>query len=235
MRRRKGPRMNPGVPISLEVLAQRQANTDHAVQQLQTQFSSSFGKLESQIQQIADRMSAQARPQWQLLATIFVTLVSLVGVGWGLGTRPIVADIARQQQSIDKLDDALAALASTVTASAATMPQAYISRQEYQDARVIFRQDNAARQSEVDNDLKVLGDQIKAVDDALVPRGEHEERWRSQEAATANVREQAEKEAASLQRQIDEVKESLGGIYGARDVIRDLQARMDRLEVGKAQ
>jgi C-terminal processing protease CtpA/Prc len=33
-----------------------------------------------------------------------------------------------------------------------------------------------------------------------------------------------------LQRQLDEVKEAQGSVYGARDVILDLRQRLDRVE-----
>lgn len=213
--------------ISLEVLAQRQANTDHAVQQLQSQFSSSFGKLESQINTIAERMASAGRPNWPAIVGFIGTLVVIVSAGWGLGVRPLesrLIDLANANSKttagIEKISDALAVL-----------PQTYLSRQEWDGNRLVTRQDNENRLKGIDADIAKLSDRLQSVDDSIVPRGEHEERWRSQEAAVENARKEADKSADSLQRQIDEVKQSLGGIYGARDVIRDLQARMDRLEV----
>lgn len=213
--------------ISLEVLSQRQQNTDHAVQQLQNQFSASMGKLESQIAAIGERMAQQGRPNWSLLGSMLLAAIGLVGALWAVGVRPIEASIRGQSEDVAKLESSVAKIAESL----AVLPQTYISRQEWDGNRLVARQDNENKFKALDEDVEKLAGRVEDVRDSVVPRGEHEERWRSQDAAVQNAREEAEKASVSLQRQIDEVKESLGGIYGARDVIRDIQARMDRLEV----
>ena len=54
---------------------------------------------------------------------------------------------------------------------------------------------------------------------AIVPRGEHEEKWRGQTARDAD-----------LQRQIDEVRRSFGETYSLRDALKTMQERVDRIE-----
>jgi C-terminal processing protease CtpA/Prc len=53
----------------------------------------------------------------------------------------------------------------------------------------------------------------------LVPRAEHERVWQNYMNKDQD-----------LQRQLDEVKEAQGSVYGARDVILDLRERLDRVE-----
>jgi C-terminal processing protease CtpA/Prc len=53
----------------------------------------------------------------------------------------------------------------------------------------------------------------------LVPRAEHERVWQNYT-----------NKYQDLQRQLDEVKEAQGSVYGARDVILDLRQRLDRVE-----
>lgn len=56
----------------------------------------------------------------------------------------------------------------------------------------------------------------------LVGRGEHEQKWSAYDQRSAD-----------LQRQLDEVKASLGSVYNARDVILDLRERLDRIETSR--
>ncbi|MGE7367921.1 hypothetical protein ACQKKX_02470 [Neorhizobium sp. NPDC001467] len=60
---------------------------------------------------------------------------------------------------------------------------------------------------------------IKEIREGLVPRAEHERVWQNYTASDAN-----------MQRQLDELKQAQGSVYGARDVILDLRERLDRVE-----
>lgn len=60
---------------------------------------------------------------------------------------------------------------------------------------------------------------VKDIRESLVPRAEHERVWQ-------NYTNKDE----DLQRQVDEVKQAQGSVYGARDVILDLRERLDRVE-----
>jgi C-terminal processing protease CtpA/Prc len=60
---------------------------------------------------------------------------------------------------------------------------------------------------------------VKDIRESLVPRAEHERVWQ-------NYTNKDE----DLQRQVDEIKQAQGSVYGARDVILDLRQRLDRVE-----
>lgn len=60
---------------------------------------------------------------------------------------------------------------------------------------------------------------VKDIRESLVPRAEHERVWQ-------NYTNKDE----DLQRQVDELKQAQGSVYGARDVILDLRERLDRVE-----
>ena len=51
------------------------------------------------------------------------------------------------------------------------------------------------------------------------PRQEHERVWAGYDELVANI-----------QRQINEVKQAQGSVYGQRDIILDLRERLDRIE-----
>lgn len=59
---------------------------------------------------------------------------------------------------------------------------------------------------------------IDAIRFGIVPRGEHERVWLN-----------ADHDRDNLQRQVDELKTAIGGIYGVRDVIADLKENQDEL------
>lgn len=59
----------------------------------------------------------------------------------------------------------------------------------------------------------------KFLSDNIVPRREHEEKWRGNDERFAEVN-----------RQIDELKRANGSTYGVRDLLQDLQRRLDRVE-----
>jgi len=60
---------------------------------------------------------------------------------------------------------------------------------------------------------------VKDIRDGLVPRAEHERVW-------ANYDQRFQDQ----QRQVDDLKQAQGSVYGARDVIMDLRQRLDRVE-----
>lgn len=66
------------------------------------------------------------------------------------------------------------------------------------------------------------GDDVKLIQNAIVPRGEHEERWRAQDQAIAGQ-----------QRQIDEIRQDLGSTYSLKDALTHMQSDIDKLKDGK--
>ena len=60
---------------------------------------------------------------------------------------------------------------------------------------------------------------LKKLDDAQVPRAEHERVWSNYDQRFADQ-----------QRQLDEMKQAQGNVYGARDFLLDTRERLDRLE-----
>lgn len=70
---------------------------------------------------------------------------------------------------------------------------------------------------------------------AALPRNEWQERNSSRDKEIFDIQRQFETTRGDQQRQIDEMKTAIGGIYGARDIILDLRGRIDRLEAALQQ
>jgi biopolymer transport protein ExbB/TolQ len=81
-------------------------------------------------------------------------------------------------------------------------------RSTYENNRLVSREDTNAKFSEITGQLS-----------RSVPREEHQQIWTAQ---SNTDRDQ--------QRQLDEIKAQLSGLYGARDFFKDVQDRLDRLE-----
>ncbi|MFC3695524.1 hypothetical protein ACFOWB_25140 [Chenggangzhangella methanolivorans] len=92
----------------------------------------------------------------------------------------------------------------------------------YENNRIVYRQDVEAKIAAGAADLRALEARIRKDSKAIVPRGEHEEHWRSQNAQIIN-----------LQRQVDEVKAQAGSTYGVRDVIQRLEKQVEDLREEK--
>lgn len=63
---------------------------------------------------------------------------------------------------------------------------------------------------------KELADDLKEIRGAVVPRGEHEQRWRSFEASLANISSR-----------LDETRKTLSDLYSPKDALKDLQKQID--------
>lgn len=63
---------------------------------------------------------------------------------------------------------------------------------------------------------------IEAIEASVVPRGEHEEKWRGNTAALA-----------AIQNQIDVMRAQAGDTYTLRDAVMDMRERLDRIERDK--
>lgn len=100
------------------------------------------------------------------------------------------------------------------------------TRQDRTDTTIVSVVDKMVTQKEMEwrtarsqEDRLRTDGAIKEIRSDLVPRAEHTRVWQN-----------GEQRDADLQRQIDEIKQAQGNVYGARDVILDLRERLDRVE-----
>lgn len=59
---------------------------------------------------------------------------------------------------------------------------------------------------------------IKELDDKVVPRGEHTEKWKANDQAFVNI-----------QKQIDDIRKDVGSTYSLGDKIKEMQEQINRL------
>jgi hypothetical protein len=88
--------------------------------------------------------------------------------------------------------------------------------------KIVPRSEHSERWRILERDLDKLDARVDVNFKSIVPRGEHEEKWRTYE-----IRHQ------DLEQKIASIRNELGGTYNLRDALKDLQARLDRIEMQK--
>jgi small-conductance mechanosensitive channel len=192
----------------LAALEQRVYGLERGVQDLNQLFTGRIGEVSAQLAGLSARLDDRSRTPWGTIVSAMGVVLAIVIAGGQLAKTPVV-------DAIFRLERDTATLGQTMT------PLATFSdfKGTYESNRLVLRQDNEAQFARLDAALEALEARAREAQGQAVPRGEHQERWRSQDLAVAGA-----------QRQIDDLKQALGSIYGARDVIIDLRERLDRVE-----
>lgn len=84
---------------------------------------------------------------------------------------------------------------------------------------MVTRAEHMTALNHVERDLARLNQSVEKNEAAIVPRGEHEEKWRGNVQAQAN-----------LQRQIDEIRRDYGQTYSLRDAFAHMQRKVEDME-----
>jgi hypothetical protein len=82
----------------------------------------------------------------------------------------------------------------------------------------ISRKEESEYRNRIDSNLLRIDNEIKLLKEAIVPRGEHVEKWRSNELVLE-----------SHQRQITDIRKDLGSSYSLGDKIKELQTDINNL------
>lgn len=96
--------------------------------------------------------------------------------------------------------------------------------------KMVTREEMDWRQARGTEDRARMEASIKALQDGLVPRKEHERVWLSYDAQLAADREARTAANQNLQRQIDEIKQTQSGFFGQRDLNMQVLDRLERIE-----
>ncbi len=238
----------PTTSESVELVSQRVSQLSDQVSTLARSFDGFAAKVDHRLTSTDDRIATQVStlrsemadaqvqaakariPQWQVIASVLAscvcTSIVVAGALWTAGIGPIKEANDKQTEILDRLSEKLALDKEKAR-------DLFVARDDL-DYRLNV---SGKRRDEqfLDLSAKVAELEKRARDDSrlIVPRGEHERVWLATDAQIAANKEASAAAATGLQRQIDELKTALGGIYGARDVILDLRTRLDRIETAR--
>lgn len=192
----------------LGVINQRVSSLERDVTSILDKVDLQRRETERQFESLREAFTASRSPQWHLLLQLIGVAVIVIGALWAAGISPI-----------EKGLHAVGERAEVTAAEVDALREDTLNEADYNAQRLVARQDNDNRFRRFEDDQRLLWQEMRDGFAMQVQRGELEERWR----ATDN-------DLANHQRQIEELKASIGGIYGARDVIADLQQRLRRIE-----
>jgi hypothetical protein len=195
----------------LAALEQRVYGLERGVHDLNQLFTGRIGEVSAQLAGLTTKLDERSRTPWATIVSAMGVVLAIVIAGGQLAKAPLDDALARLERDYERLGR-----------EAVRLPAFADLKATYESDRLVARQEFDARFARMERETAEIERQAREAAAAVVPRGEHQERWRSQDAAIA-----------AIQRQLDELKSALGGVYGARDVIIDLRERLERIERGR--
>ncbi len=168
-----------------------------ALQQRVYGLEQAVSNIGSQLTSISQQIATGGKTNWSVLVGTASFCLIFAGAVGGLAYAPI-----RENQTDLKV------AVVEIAKSLGGLSEKFVSIREL-DARSGRTREEIAR----------INQDINAIEKITVPRGEHEEKWRS-----------SEKQFESVQRQVDDLKRFNTDLVSARDFIKNLDERMRSLE-----
>lgn len=150
----------------------------------------SLQAISQQIGALGSKIDDRARTPWATLASFAGVMVIVLGAFGTVIYRPIDLEQTRLRADLNEVAK------SSVARSELAIVTKYMDR-----------------------DFAALTAQVKANNESIVPRGEHQEKWAGQSQITANI-----------QRQLDDFRRDFGSTYSLRDAFQNVQRKVDDLE-----
>jgi hypothetical protein len=205
-----------GVERSIETILNRvdvqSTKTDASINAMREQST-------QQMQAIRDTIAASKVPQWPVITSFFGLAVVIITALWGAGINPIKSTLENITKAVNDNSAAVQDIRTN-----------YLTTSAYNENLSLSRQARGLMDERMIKQIEMLEERLRLAQEAAVPRGELQERWRSIDAAVLANREQFTAMLGDLQRQVDEMKKAQGEVYTARDIILDMQDRIDRLD-----
>lgn len=193
---------------SNEALEQRVYNIEGSIHSLRQHTDQQITGLSQQISGLGAKFDERGKIQWPAFS-LFLGVILAVGT---LAYWPVRENQARQDVIIAKMDERYFA---TVEKMGDRVNLRFVTKDEFGFGAKL----RDTLQAETNDKIRRVNEDIKAIERTLVPRGEHEEKWRGSDARFADV-----------QRRIDEIKKDFGDLYSPRDAFKNMQQRIDDLE-----
>lgn len=182
-------------------LSERVENQGKDIVDLRSNMNTGFQSVNAAIGTLSNELRSNSRTQWPAIwAALSVGVAILTGLGF-MALQPIKDNISSIR------DDAKVQMASSAQAISAVVD------------KMVTQKEMEWRTQRSAEDRQRTDANVRDLRDAQVPRLELD---RVFQAYNQQFQDQ--------QRQIDEVKQAQGSVYGQRDVILDLRERMERME-----
>lgn len=181
-------------------LSERVENQGKDIIDLRSNMNSGFQGVNSNLAALSNELRSSGKTQWPVIwSAIGVGVVILSGLGF-MALQPIKDNTARLEEAVIRVSE------NTQTAFA-KVNESMVTQKEM-EWRTQRGAEDRKRSDDALNDLRTM----------TVTRNEWSERNHARDG-----------EIAELGRRIDELRQQVGGIYGATDVIKDLQSEVKML------
>lgn len=177
------------------------AAMDQRLTNLEGNFKNLSETISIQFSALNAKMDERGKPQWQLLVAIGSLMLALTAAIGTLAYQPIKADLTRLELSMSKVTDTYV--------TTAQLDQRFTMSNE--------RRDEWQRGADARHELNRQS--IHELQLAVVPRTEVNEKWDAQHQRNVEI-----------QRQIDENKKNFQELSPARDLLGNIQKRLDNIE-----
>lgn len=186
-------------------LSERVENQGKDIVDLRSNMNTGFQTINSAISTLSNELRTNSKTQWPVIwSAAGVCFTILAALG-----AFFYGTLSKGQ---DRLDSAIVETSKGVQTALEKVTANMVTQKEME-----WR---TARSSEDRQRTEIA---IKDIRDSLVPRAEHERVWQNYDDR-----------GKDFQRQIDEIKQAQGSVYGQRDFMLDLRERLDRLERDRA-
>ena len=200
----------------LGVLESRVGNIEAAIKSIEVRFG-------DQMDSLVRKLDSRSQTQWGTILTFLALLVGCIGAGMTFVINPLKEADAAAAASAQHERTAMAArLDKLVEGIAANRDRDREVFSTKEDIESRLRVSGARRDDQfagVTTTLGKLDDRLVKLNDSMVPRGEHEEKWRS-----------SEQRFADQQRQIDSVAKAYSDLVSAPMFLKSLDERMRQIE-----
>lgn len=182
-------------------LSERVENQGKDIVDLRSNMNTGFQTINSSISTLSNELRNNSKTQWPVIWAAAGVCFTVLATGGAF----FYNSLSKGQ---DRLDAAIVKNAEISQQALAILVDKMVTQKEL-DTRTARGVEDRTRTEAAIRDIR----------DNLVPRAEHERVWQNYTATDAN-----------LQRQIEELKQAAGSVYGQRDIILDLRERLDRIE-----
>lgn len=182
-------------------LSERVENQGKDIVDLRSNMNTGFQSVNAAIGTLSNELRSNSKTQWPVIWAAAGVCFTVLATGGAF----FYNSLSKGQ---DRLDSAVLKNAEMTQTALTAVVDKMVTQKELEWRTARGAEDRSRMEASV-----------KEVREAQVPRAELERVWASQSSRDSDQ-----------QRQIDELKQAQGSVYGARDVILDLRERLDRVE-----
>lgn len=182
-------------------LSERVENQGKDIVDLRSNMNTGFQSVNAAIGTLSNELRSNSKTQWPVIWAAAGVCFTVLATGGAF----FYNSLSKGQ---DRLDSAVLKNAEMTQTALTAVVDKMVTQKELEWRTARGAEDRSRMEASV-----------KEVREAQVPRAELERVWASQSSKDSDQ-----------QRQIDELKQAQGSVYGARDVILDLRERLDRVE-----